>query len=96
MRIFCDFDGTITSQDATDFILNRFAGPQWQQIEERWREGKIGSAQCMQSQIDLIRASRDQLDAALDEIEIDSTFPPFVNFCRSQKPKIGFAPKTAS
>ena len=84
MHIYCDFYGTISSQDATDLILSRFADPHWERIEEQWREGKIGSAQCMQSQIELIRASRDQLDAALDGIDIDSTFPAFVNFCHSQ------------
>ena len=84
MQIFCDFDGTISSQDATDFILSRFADFEWQQIEEQWRAGAIGSAQCMRKQIALIRARRQELDAALDEIEIDSAFPSFVNFCRSQ------------
>lgn len=85
MRIFCDFDGTISSQDATDFILSRFADPEWRQIEDKWLGGDIGSAQCMRKQIALIRASLQQLDAALDEIEIDPTFPNFVNFCRTRK-----------
>jgi len=84
MQVFCDFDGTITVQDASDFILARFADPEWQDIEEQWRQGAIGSAECMQRQVSLIRATRRQLDAALDEIEIDSSFPAFAGYCRSQ------------
>ena len=33
MQIFCDFDGTITRQDTTDYILNRLANPAWEEIE---------------------------------------------------------------
>jgi 2-hydroxy-3-keto-5-methylthiopentenyl-1-phosphate phosphatase len=84
MQVFCDFDGTISVQDATDFILASFADPEWQDIEEQWKQGAIGSAQCMQRQIALIRATRRQLDAALDEIEIDPSFPAFASYCRSQ------------
>ena len=85
MQIFCDFDGTISIQDATDFILARFADPEWRDIEEQWKRGTIGSAQCMQRQVALIRASQHQLDAALDDIEIDPSFPAFADFCRSRR-----------
>jgi len=84
MQVFCDFDGTISIQDATDFILGRFADPEWRDIEEQWKRGTIGSAQCMQRQVALIRATSQQLDAALDEIEIDPSFPAFASYCRSQ------------
>jgi 2-hydroxy-3-keto-5-methylthiopentenyl-1-phosphate phosphatase len=84
MRVFCDFDGTVSIQDATDFVLARFAAPEWQDIDEQWKQGIIGSAQCMQRQIALIRASRQELDAAIDEIEIDPSFPAFAAFCRSR------------
>jgi 2,3-diketo-5-methylthio-1-phosphopentane phosphatase len=84
MLIFCDFDGTISIQDATDFILSRFADPQWEHIEEEWRRGAIGSAQCMQRQVALIRATKDQLDAALDEVEIDPSFPAFTRLCHAR------------
>ena len=84
MPVFCDFDGTVSIPDATDFILARFADPEWRDIEEQWKHGAIGSAQCMQRQIALIRATRQELDAVLDDIEIDPSFPAFARFCRSQ------------
>lgn len=85
MQVFCDFDGTISIQDATDFILARFADPKWQDIEEQWKQGAIGSAECMQRQVALIRATQHQLDAALDAIDIDPSFAAFVGFCRSRR-----------
>ena len=85
MHVFCDFDGTITVQDASDFILARFADPEWQDIEEQWKKGIIGSAQCMQRQVALIRANQQKLDTALDAIEIDPSFPAFTDFCRTRR-----------
>jgi 2-hydroxy-3-keto-5-methylthiopentenyl-1-phosphate phosphatase len=85
MRVFCDFDGTISIQDATDVILARFADPEWRDIEEQWKQGAIGSAQCMERQVALIGATTQELDAALDDIEIDPSFPAFAGFCRSHK-----------
>lgn len=83
MHVFCDFDGTISIEDATDYILSRFADPEWESIEDEWKRGLIGSAECMQRQVALIRTPRQALDQALDEIAIDRGFPEFVAFCRS-------------
>ena len=85
MQVFSDFDGTISIEDATDFILTRFADSQWLQIEEEWKEGKIGSAECMRRQIALIRATKQQLDNALDEVSIDESFIAFSAFCAAQE-----------
>ncbi len=84
MHLFSDFDGTISIQDATDFILNRFADPEWELIEQEWKEGTIGSAECMQRQIALIRVTKQELDSALDEVSIDPDFPDFVHFCQAE------------
>ena len=83
MYIFCDFDGTISAKDTTDDILSRFALPEWEEIEAEWKAGKIGSAKCMQKQIALIKASRAELDGALDSLAIDPSFFDFNAFCES-------------
>lgn len=81
MHVFSDFDGTISIEDATDHVLSRFADPQWLEIEEEWKRGLIGSAECMQRQVALIRAPKDKLDAALDALDIDPGFAAFNEFC---------------
>lgn len=84
MHVFCDFDGTISLEDATDFILERLASPAWEDIEQQWKQGLIGSAECMARQIALIEATRQELDGALNDIAIDPTFPAFIDFCWAQ------------
>jgi len=75
--ILCDFDGTISVEDITDALLVRFARPGWEDIEQAWKRGEIGSRECMARQIALLDASRDELDAHLDDMAIDRAFPVF-------------------
>lgn len=77
-NILCDFDGTIAIEDATDALLERYAHPDWLKLERDWREGRIGSAQCMAGQVALLNASRDEIDAQLAGLRIDPAFPAFV------------------
>jgi 2-hydroxy-3-keto-5-methylthiopentenyl-1-phosphate phosphatase len=43
VRVFVDFDGTISLEDTTDVILERFADPEWRKVEAEWLAGIIGS-----------------------------------------------------
>jgi len=81
MQAFCDFDGTISKDDVTDLILERFALPQWRDIEEEWVEGHITSAECMRRQMALVRTTLRDLDELLDGVEIDPGFASFKSFC---------------
>ncbi len=83
-QILCDFDGTIATKDVTDTLLERFALDGWEEIETSWKAGLIGSRDCMARQVELLRADKAMLDAALDEIEIDPGFPAFVALCRRE------------
>jgi len=74
----CDFDGTISLNDVTDTLLERFALPGWESLEADWKSGKIGSYECMQGQVALLDMSTEQLEQHLTTIEIDPQFPKFV------------------
>ncbi|MGB3720972.1 MAG: MtnX-like HAD-IB family phosphatase [Hyphomicrobiaceae bacterium] len=80
-HVFVDFDGTITLDDTTDLLLTRFADPYWRVIEEDWKAGRIGSRECMVRQIDLLRASEEELEEFIEEIDIDPGFSDFVRLC---------------
>ena len=54
-HIVCDFDGTVTRTDAVDNILERFADPSWEAIEDEWLSGKIGSRECLGRQLALVK-----------------------------------------
>lgn len=81
LRVFCDFDGTITKADTADAIFSAFAAPEWRDVEALWEAGEIGSAECMRLQMELVHASLPELDSMLDSLEIDPTFPAFSEFC---------------
>jgi 2-hydroxy-3-keto-5-methylthiopentenyl-1-phosphate phosphatase len=77
MRIICDFDGTITQQDTTDWVLEALADPAWRELESDWVAGEISAAQCMRRQVALIGGSQEDLHAALDSVRLD---PGFIDF----------------
>lgn len=77
--IFSDFDGTISLVDVTDQILERLADSAWHQVEERWVRGEIGSRQCLEQQMALVRTEAVPLDELIDSVPLD---PGFVTFYR--------------
>ena len=79
--LFLDFDGTITGRDAVDAILETFADARWLQIEDEWKAGRIGSRECLTAQMSLVRATKDQVDALLDSIEIDQGLMTLLDVC---------------
>ena len=82
VRIFVDFDGTISLEDTTDVVLERFALPEWRTVESEWLAGRIGSHECMARQIDLVRATPEQLDSVVADVPLDPHFPELVALCR--------------
>ncbi len=80
--ILCDFDGTISVEDVTDVLLERYGLPGWQALEDDWRGGKLSSRLCMQGQIALLDVSKEELDAQIDTFRIDPDFQNFVAVAR--------------
>ncbi|MPM27965.1 2-hydroxy-3-keto-5-methylthiopentenyl-1-phosphate phosphatase [bioreactor metagenome] len=77
-KVQSDFDGTISVLDVTDSLLQRFGLPGWQELEDQWERGEIGSRECMKGQVALLDMSEAQLRAHLDTIAIDPGFAGFV------------------
>ena len=82
--ILCDFDRTISIKDVTDTLLEQYALPQWHDIEKEWEEGKIGSRECMQKQIALLRATKAQVDELADSMQVDPYFKKFAALCEAR------------
>jgi len=83
--VVCDFDGTISTIDATDRLLEVYADPEWLRIEQEWREGSIGSRECLGRQVALLRANLTQIEALADTITIDPHFNSFADFCERER-----------
>ena len=84
VRVLLDFDGTLTRNDTVDLLLERFALPQWRDIEREWESGTIGSRECLQRQSALLRATPAQLDDVIDDVSIDPAIHALVRRCHAR------------
>ena len=82
--LLCDFDGTISLEDTTDTLLERFGQPGWEKLETEWREGRIGSRECMAGQVALLDMDRAELDEHLAARAVDPEFGEFVRRAQAQ------------
>lgn len=80
--VLCDFDGTITNEDALEPIYTRFAscGTYFAKL---WHLGKIGTREEMVETFNCIHADRSQLESVLDEITIDEGIHDLLLSCKS-------------
>ncbi len=86
--VFFDFDNTIAACDVFDDIVMRFSkDKRWISLEEKWKEGKIGSRECLEGQIKGIRITKRALDAHLSGIKLDLYFKRLVAFLSAKKIK---------
>ena len=79
--IICDFDGTISTLDATDELLEAHAAPAWLEVERAWLDNRITSKECLERQAALIMADQRQVEAVADRLSITPDFPAFVDWC---------------
>lgn len=76
--IVSDFDGTITTKDTLSTFLEEYAPEEWLIIEDKWVNGEIGSAQCLQMQFDLIKdLSPSIIEEFVNTVELDPYFKEF-------------------
>ena len=79
IRVFSDFDGTISEPDVGATIFNEFAGDRNRGTVMLWLEGKITSRECLIQECAYITASREQLEARTRQIGIQPGLHEFVD-----------------
>jgi 2,3-diketo-5-methylthio-1-phosphopentane phosphatase len=85
IRIFTDFDGTITRRDVGDALFERFGGSRALEAVREYRAGTISAAECFRRECAACgNVPLDELHAFLDREEIDGSFPEFVKFCSGE------------
>src|SRR5687768_5673751 len=55
-----DFDGTVTERDIGDEVCDRFAPPEWKDIDAAWVRNEISLPEAQRRMWSLARASRDE------------------------------------
>lgn len=83
--IFSDFDGTVATRDVGNRLFHHFSHGKSEEPVKRWRNDQIDSRQCLQEEAELIdHLTEAELLTFVDGFDIDSGFPAFVQFARSQ------------
>lgn len=81
--VFFDFDNTITSFDVLDDMVERFAiDRKWVEYEKEWKNGRIGSKECLSGQFKSVRASRSRIEKYLSGVKIDPYFVRIVELLK--------------
>lgn len=65
--IQCDFDGTITEEDASFYLLDAYAEGDWRSILEQYKEGRITVGEFNTRAFAMIKKDESTLLAKLDE-----------------------------
>lgn len=79
--VVCDFDGTVTTTDTLDLLLNHFAPGAWEHAEERLQSGEINLLEAMREEFIGLRVPEDQVLAfVLEHAVIREGFPEFVRW----------------
>jgi 2,3-diketo-5-methylthio-1-phosphopentane phosphatase len=85
MLVLCDFDGTVSTVDMGNEILNRFTDKGWEEIDRAYCAGEIGSRLAYTQGASLFTGSRAQmLEFVSSREKIDPYFFEFYRFCQSK------------
>ena len=87
IKVFVDFDGTITLEDVGEAIFKKFGETEKvKRIIEDLLSDKISSRQCWDELCDSVdNINKAELDEFIDLLDVDPTFIPFVKFCSENK-----------
>ena len=81
----CDFDGTITEEDTSFFLLDTFANGDWRQLLREYKQHRISVGRFNAKAFSMIRADKPTLLKALEsKIKVRAGFDELVNYCRKK------------
>ena len=78
----CDFDGTVTEEDASFFLLDAFAQGDWRRLLREYKEHRISVGEFNTRAFAMVKADRHTLLEALKgEVKVRAGFHELVNYC---------------
>ncbi|MBR9974230.1 MAG: HAD-IB family phosphatase, partial [Bacteroidetes bacterium] len=83
VRLFADFDGTVSPTDIGDALLRQFCGERhYHAVLADWHAGRLSAPQCYHQLFDAIPTlTPPMLDDFLAAYEIDNSFIRFADWC---------------
>ncbi len=85
IRVFCDFDGTVSPEDVGNRLFSTFGGYAADEIVREYLAGRINARECLRRECGAIgNVEEKDLLAFVDGFDLDPHFPRFVDFCGSR------------
>jgi 2-hydroxy-3-keto-5-methylthiopentenyl-1-phosphate phosphatase len=82
LKVFCDFDGTVATEDVGNKLFRHVAGDRAMEIVRRYQDGVTGAVECFEQEcLAAGNVPRDDFIRFVDQFEIDQSFEPFLKFC---------------
>jgi 2-hydroxy-3-keto-5-methylthiopentenyl-1-phosphate phosphatase len=85
IRVFCDFDGTVSFRDVGATLFNYFAGRRNHGTVKLWMEKRIDSRECLLRECSYIKASKAEMVQKLQEIDLRAGFREFHSLLTDRK-----------
>ncbi len=80
--IQCDFDGTITEDDASFYLLDAYAQGDWRSILKEYKEGRITVGEFNTRAFAMIKADESTLLSKLEEnVQVRPGFRELLDYC---------------
>jgi 2-hydroxy-3-keto-5-methylthiopentenyl-1-phosphate phosphatase len=87
--IQCDFDGTITEEDASFFLLDAFAQGDWRRLFQQYREHRISVGEFNTRAFAMVKADKPRLLEALQgNVKVRAGFHELVGYCLEEGLKL--------
>jgi len=81
----CDFDGTVTEEDAAFYLLDKFAQGDWRRVLRDYKQRRISVREFSVRAFALIRADKPTLlDALKGRVKVRAGFKELVDYCRGR------------
>src|SRR5208283_2141501 len=72
-QVWIDFDGTITQKDTLDELINKYSiDNSWETYEQQWQAGTMGSRECLEKEISLLKIPSAELEKVITDFRVDS------------------------
>ena len=86
LKIFVDFDGTITQHDVGNAFFQTFAGPRCQALIEEYRHGRMSATDCFRQEAEAVgMVNKTDADLFFRSQPIDNGFRDFVRYCEDHE-----------
>ncbi|HMK92101.1 MAG TPA: HAD-IB family phosphatase [Thermoleophilia bacterium] len=81
LLVLLDYDGTVTDHEYNERALQLLTGDAWRPFEEASSRGEIGHAECLERQVGLVTADKEELIAAnADPAQLTPGFDRFLGW----------------